>query len=212
MDDGVCVPCVRENAISYKQGDNNCVVEACQTGYHPNGQKCEKDVIACEAPNAVAATQKWDDDKNAFAECIVTECAEGFHVEVNTCQADEQVCEVEHGVGVRVWNHKANVWGDCIATKCDPGYTNDRNQTNELWKQCGRCNNMYGSNGELAASTYIEECEIASCMYEGELYTLDNNECLLICDSYSDETGSRRWNSASGRCEHVCAPGYMEWR
>ncbi len=211
MDDGVCVPCARENAISYKQGDNNCVIESCQTGFHPNGQMCEKDVIACEAPNAVAATQKWDHSKNAFAECVVTECADGFHVEVNTCQADEQTCDVENGIGVRVWNHKAHAWGECVATKCDPGYTNDRSQTNELWKQCGRCNNMYSANGDLAASTYVNGCEIASCMYEGELYTLDNNECLLICDNYSDETGSRRWVASSGRCEHKCAPGYMEW-
>lgn len=210
MDNGVCKPCAREHAISYKQG-GNCVVESCANGYHPNGQQCEGDVVECSAPNAVAAKQTWDADKNAFGACMITECEEGYHLGANACQLDEQVCELEHGVGVREWNHKANNWGECIATKCEPGYTNDPSLTNELWKQCGRCNNMYSANGELAVSSYVQGCEIAACMYQGELYTLENNECRLICDTYSDETGSRRWNASRKKCERTCEPGYTSW-
>ena len=68
---------------------------------------------------------------------------------------------------------------------------------------------MYGANGELAVSSYVQGCEIAACMYQGELYTLENNECRLICDTYSDETGSRRWNG--NKCEFDCKPGYTSW-
>ncbi|MBO5662773.1 MAG: hypothetical protein J6S12_02840, partial [Alphaproteobacteria bacterium] len=208
---GKCQACARENALSYKKDGGNCVVESCVSGFHPNGQACEVDTVECSVPNAVAATRVWDASKQAFGECVITECEEGYHLGANTCQADEQVCELEHGIGIREWNHKKNTWGDCIATKCDPGYTNDRSQTNELWKQCGRCNNMYSAGGELAASSYVDGCEIATCMYEGELYTLENNECVLICDTYSDETGSRRWNASRKKCERTCEPGYMSW-
>ncbi len=210
MINGICKPCAREHAISYKPS-GNCVVESCASGYHPNGQQCEEDVIGCSAPNAVAATQTWIASKNAFGACIITECEDGYHLGENACQVDEQTCELEHGIGTREWNHKTNKWGDCIATKCDPGYTNDPSQTNELWEQCGRCNNMYSANGELAASSYVQGCEIAACMYQGELYTLENNECRLICDTYSDETGSRRWNASRGKCERTCEPGYTSW-
>ncbi len=207
---GICTPCARENAISYKQG-GNCVIESCVSGFHPNGQVCEANVIECSAPNAIASTQKWDSNKNAFGECIITECADGYHLGSNACQANEQVCELEHGIGVREWNHNTNKWGECVATECDPGYTNDSSLTNEGWKQCGRCNNMYSANGELAVSSYVKGCEIASCMYQGELYNLENNECRLICDTYSDETGSRKWNASRKKCEHTCAPGYVTW-
>ena len=210
MAGGICKPCAREYAISYKK-EGNCVVESCASGYHPNGQQCEDDVIECSAPNAVSAKQTWDTTRNAFGACMITECEAGYHLGANTCQVDEQVCELEHGVGVREWNHKTNTWGECIATKCEPGYTNDPSLTNELWKQCGRCNNMYSANGELAVSSYVQGCEIAACMYQGELYTLENNECRLICDTYSDETGSRRWNASRKKCERTCEPGYTSW-
>ena len=210
MDNGICKPCAREHAISYKP-NGNCIVESCASGYHPNGQQCESNVVECSAPNAISATQTWDASRNAFGACMITECADGYHLGANACQVDEQVCELEHGVGVREWNHKTNTWGECIATKCEPGYTNEPGQTNELWKQCGRCNNMYSANGDLAASSYVQGCEIAACMYQGELYTLENNECRLICDTYSDETGSRRWDASRKKCERTCEPGYTSW-
>ena len=68
---------------------------------------------------------------------------------------------------------------------------------------------MYDTNGELAVSTYITECEIAACMYQGEKYTLENNECVPICESESDETGRRYWNGT--KCVHECEDGYTTW-
>ncbi|MBQ8686313.1 MAG: InlB B-repeat-containing protein [Alphaproteobacteria bacterium] len=209
---GVCKPCARENAITYKQ-NGNCVVESCASGFHPNGQACESDVTGCVAPNALAATQVWNPSKNAFGECIITKCDAGYHLAANACQVDEQVCELEHGIGLQEWNHDTNTWGECIATECDPGYTNDRSQTNELWKQCGRCNNMYSADGDLAASSYVQECEIAACMYQGEKYILENNECRLICNEFEDETGRRYWDNNKKKCIHDCnkEKGYVPW-
>ena len=173
--------------------------------------ECAEDVAECAAPNAVAATQTWDVRTNAFGPCMITECESGYHLAENVCQLDEQVCELPHGVGMREWNHNSNRWGDCVATKCDPGYTNDPAQTNQLWEQCGECANKYSAYGQVAASSYVDECEIAACLYQGELYNLENNECVQICTTYSDETGSRRWNPDTRKCEHDCADGYMMW-
>ena len=210
MFNGICKPCAREYAVTYKQG-GNCVVESCASGYHPNGTQCESDVVECTAPNAVAATQKWDAKQNVFGACVITQCAEGYHIGANACQPDVQACELENGVGLREWNHNSNSWDECVATKCNPGYTNNPSLTSELGKQCGRCDNMYSANGDLAASSYVRECEIAACMYQGEKYILENNECRLICDTYSDETGSRRWNESRKKCERTCAAGYTNW-
>ncbi len=210
MVNGICEPCAREHAITYKQS-GNCVVESCTNGYHPNGTQCESDTIECAAPNAVAALQKWDAKQNAFGACIITQCADGYHIGANACQPDVQACELENGIGVREWNHDSNSWDECVATKCNPGYTNDPSLTSELGKQCGRCDNMYSANGDLAASSYVRECEIAACMYQGEKYTLENNECRLICDTYTDETGTRRWNESRKKCERMCEPGYTNW-
>ena len=213
MINGKCQPCNRPFAISYKP-NANCVVESCALGYHPNGQYCEGDVIECTAPNAVVATRTWNHKKNAFAECVIEECADGYHLTANICQSDEQVCELPHGVGVRTWNHQDGIWGDCIATKCEPGYTMDSSLTNEYWEQCGRCNNMYAENGELAVSGYVDGCEIAACMYQGEKYALVNNECLFICPEISvadDGTGSQHWDEDTKKCVRECQPGYMQW-
>ena len=209
----MCIPCAREYAISYKE-NGNCVVESCENGYHPNGQYCQENITKCTVPNAVAATQTWNIAKNAYDECIITECADGYHLTANTCQSDEQVCELPHGIGVRTWNHSKNEWGDCIATKCEPGYTMDSSLTNEYWEQCGRCNNMYAENGELAVSGYVDGCEIAACMYQGEKYALVNNECLFICRDISvadDGTGSQHWDDDTKKCVRECQPGYMQW-
>ena len=170
-------------------------------------------MTGCVAPNALAATQVWNPSKNAFGECIITKCDAGYHLAANACQVDEQVCELEHGIGLQEWNHNTNTWGECIATECDPGYTNDRSQTNELWKQCGRCNNMYSADGDLAASSYVQECEIAACMYQGEKYILENNECRLICNEFEDETGRRYWDNNKKKCIHDCneEKGYVQW-
>ena len=207
------MPCAREHAISYKT-NGNCVVESCENGYHPNGQFCEEDVVVCEAPNAIAATQKWNNLKNAYEECLVTKCEDGYHLLANACQADTQMCELEHGIGVREWNHLDGVWGECVATHCDPGYTNDRYLTNENWTQCGRCNNMYAANGDLAVSSYVQECEIAACMYQGQKYTLTNNECEFICPTITeadDETGTQFWSEKDKKCIRTCNTGYMPW-
>jgi hypothetical protein len=140
---------------------------------------------------------------------MVTQCAENLHIEANACVPDVQSCEIAHGIGEKVYNHDLNKWNDCIATSCQPGYTTNPMLTNEAWEQCGQCNNMYGANGERVVSSYLSDCKIATCMYQGEKYILENNECRLICDKYSDETGSRYWNGS--KCVHDCKPGFLAW-
>ena len=209
MINGKCELCVRDNALTFKSGAGNCVVESCLYGYHPFGQSCVPNTRECSIDGALSAEQKWDTKTNNFGPCMVTECAEGYHIDANTCVLDVQTCELENGMGEKVYNHDLKQWGDCVVTTCKPGYTNDPSQTNETWKQCGQCNNMFGANGERAVSSYLTECEIASCMYQGEKYILENNECVLICDERSDETGSRYWNG--NKCVHECKPGFLTW-
>jgi len=212
MINGTCVPCNRPHALSYLP-KGNCMVASCEIGYHPNGQYCEGDIKQCNAPHATRASQKWDSKLNSFSTCQIEECEEGYHIASNACVANEQVCAVEHGVGIKEWNTRTNSWGDCVATSCDAGYTNDPSETNERSKQCGQCKNKFSVLGEVAASTYIRGCEIATCLYQGELYNLENNECVPICevDGFEDETGTRKWDPSRKKCVRSCKAGYTMW-
>ncbi len=211
--DGRCKRCDRANATAYKP-NGNCLVAKCHTGFHPEGDQCADDVKTCTAPNALAASQTWDSKLGAFGICKITECVDGYHVSSNTCVPDVEVCSVEHGTGTREWDENRGTWGECIATSCEPGYTNDSYESDEPNKQCGRCRNAKSVLGQDAASSYIEGCTIAACMYQGELYNLENNECVPICpvgEEYEDETGTMKWNSTTKKCERKCNDGYMAW-
>ena len=213
MVNGSCKPCNRENALSYKP-DGNCIIESCVIGYHPYNSVCEEDVKDCTdvAPNATVATQKWDAAHGAFGICTIKSCEDGFHLASNACVENEQVCNVPNGVGTKTWNTATGSWNECIATSCVPGYTNDPYEKNNASEQCSACRNKFSVLGEVAAASYSTGCEIASCLYQGEKYNLDNNECVPICDRpYSDETGSLRWNNATKKCERTCNPGYISW-
>ena len=206
---GKCTACPYDkNAVTYGDG---CKIDSCAFGYHPNGSVCDSDIIDCVAPNGLHAQREWDRVKKAYGICKIVECADDYRLVDNVCLPNTEVCTLANGVGIREWDFNKNKWGACIATSCNPGYTNDRSMTNEIWLQCGRCNNAYGKDGELAVSSYVRECEIATCMYQGELYALENNECRLICDEYSDETGRRYWDSSRKKCIHDCAPGFIKW-
>ena len=205
---GKCTPCNRDNALSYSP-TGNCMVTECTDGFYPYMQECVPENIICDAPNADMAYKHWNVENRAYGPCIISECTTGFHVSANTCVPNTQSCVLEHGIGEQTWDLIQEQWGKCIATECMPGYTTDSRLTNDMLDgQCGRCSNMFVDN-DLAVSSYISECEIASCMYQGEKYTLENNECILICDEYSDETGSRYWDGK--KCFHDCADGYTIW-
>lgn len=209
---GVCQPCDRANAISYKPGAN-CEIESCAFGYHPQGQECVENVATCTAPHADDATKTWNQSMNAFGTCIIHSCVSGYHVSSNACVLDEADCVVENGTGFKEWDDVRGKWGECQVTYCAPGYTSDPALTNERTKPCGECKNKYSVLGELAVSSYIAECEIAACMYQGEMYNLNNNECEPICDviGHEDETGTMKWNPRSGKCERVCKEGFTAW-
>ncbi len=211
---GHCMPCNREHAISYKPM-GNCVVDACVSGYHPQGDQCVSDVIVCNAPNATAAHQQWDNRHNKYGICVVTECADGYHVESNACADNIQPCDIANGVGEHEWNPDKQGWGECVAVSCNPGYTSDVTEMDarDGAQQCGRCRNAFGVEGQLAVERYSQGCEIAECKYPNELYDLQNNECVPICEvgGYEDETGYRRWNPNTKRCEIECHSGYRMW-
>ncbi|MDR1338054.1 MAG: hypothetical protein LBJ73_03430 [Rickettsiales bacterium] len=209
---GVCKPCDRDKALSYNTS-GNCEIASCVAGYHPNGQSCEGNVIECLAPNADEATQTWNAAKKAFGICTIKTCAPGYHVSSNACVIDEQECVVENGTGYKEWDSAKNRWGDCVVTYCKPGYSFDPSETNELTKPCGQCKNKFSVLGELAVSSYTAGCDIAACMYQGEMYNLEGGECVPICDvnGYEDETGTMKWNSGSKKCVRQCKEGFTAW-
>lgn len=209
MIDGQCAPCNRPHALTYDMNVGNCNVTSCEIGYHPYGQSCELNIKECSVPNAVSAQERWDEHKKAFGPCKVIECESGYHIAANACVPDVQPCTVENGTGVHEWNHDTNKWNACVATSCNPGYTNDPSETNDANAECGRCANMFGVNGERAASSYVRGCEIASCMYQGEIYNLENNECKPICTEDSDDTGTRK--RVGNKCVSTCNAGYTAW-
>ena len=212
LKDGECVPCDREFAMTYKE-QGNCQIETCVAGYFSTGTTCEKSSRPCEAPNAISAEEKWDFEKNEFGQCTAIECEDGYHIESGACISDTQQCNIANGVGIKEWNHSKNAWDKCIATYCDSGYTNDPAETNERIEQCGECRNKYAVRGELAVSSYVQGCEIAACMYQGERYNLENNECVPICptEEYEDETGTMVWDESSETCIRTCKEGYAMW-
>ena len=214
MKNGKCEPCNREHALTY-QKVGNCIVASCEVNYHPNGQSCEYDVQECTAPNAVSAEKRWDAKLQAFSVCTILECDTGFHISSNACVSDQQPCTVEHGTGIKEWDHVTNQWGKCVPTYCDAGYTNDPDlvDSRDASKPCGVCRNKFAVDGEIAASSYVRECEIASCMYQGEMYNLEDNECKPICSvvGYSDETGTEKWDATRKKCVRTCNAGYTSW-
>ena len=214
MKNGKCEPCNREHALTY-QKVGNCIVASCEVNYHPNGQSCEYDVQECTAPNAVSAEKRWDAKLQAFSVCTILECDTGFHISSNACVSDQQPCTVEHGTGIKEWNHVTNQWGKCVPTYCDAGYTNDPDlvDSRDASKPCGVCRNKFAVDGEIAASSYVRGCEIASCMYQGEMYNLEDNECKPICSvvGYSDETGTEKWDATRKKCVRTCNAGYTSW-
>ncbi len=205
---GRCHACDRENALTYHE-TGNCLVKTCAYGYHPYMKNCYENIKTCMLPNATYAIQTWNDSNMAFGPCVATECEYGYHIENDKCQQDIQPCTVKNGIGEMVWDEFNQRWGDCIVTRCTPGYTSDKTQTSEYWEQCGRCNNKYGINGEIVVSSYLEECEIGACLYQGEKYILENNECRLICTNKSDNTGIQYWDK--NHCVQKCNPGYTQW-
>jgi len=215
---GVCKDCNRANALTYKLS-GNCIVDSCKDGYHPNGTQCDPDVISCTLTNAVTATRTWAN--GTYGVCTPIVCQTGYHISANACVKSTQTCTIANGIGAQEWVGDAltGSWGPCTATSCNPGWTLDKTLTDEqstvIAGGCGACRNKFGVFGEVAAGTYTSECDIAACLYQGELYNLDNNECVPICDpnGRTDETGTMTWDKVNHKCIRSCntAAGYMPW-
>ncbi len=210
--DHECIPCSYDlNALTYLQ-DGNCMVDICKPGYHAEGLYCVGNDTECTAPHATVAIRKWNSGADDYGVCIIQECEDGYHIESNTCVSNTATCDIENGTGIKTWDVVAGAWGLCEVTECEAGFTNDPYLTNERLKQCGHCKNKFTDQGELSASSYVRECEIATCMYQGEKYALEDNQCVLICkDGFEDETGTMRWNASRGRCERTCKAGFTTW-
>ena len=211
---GACLPCNRPNATQYKPG-GGCTITACTFGYHPNvaGSACEGDTIVCTAPHATVAMRLWENGQ--FGVCTVIACEPGYHINSNACVLDSQACAIENGSGVQEWvgDSATGYWGECRVASCNPGFTSDPSESAQPTKKCGTCKNRYGLGGETAVSSYVAGCEIATCMYQGELYNLENNECVPLCTGTirSDETGMIIWNPTQNKCVRTCSDGYIDW-
>ena|GEM_PF-1009858 len=191
----------------------------CKSGYHSEtgtggAQLCVSDTRQCTFPNADSAVQKFAN--GTWGACEPVKCKAGFNLENKNCVTNEQSCPIANGTGIREWipsGTSGGKWTACEAIACDPGYTMDKSQTNDKVSPCGACRNMFGPDGKtIAANGYIEDCRIESCVAQGELYNLTNNECVQICNSgREDETGIMLWNSSSRKCDRTCKPGYVSW-
>lgn len=199
---GTCEPC--PDGSSSNPGATSidqCFITECPTGQHIDHGACYDDVMECTAPHASYATRTWNPSLAAYGSCIIQECIDGYHIASNACVLDEQFCAVPNGRGEREWT--GTQWGECIVTQCDPGFEN-------TGTACRECDNRR-VNGEIAASSYASGCEIATCMYHGQKYILENNECRAICEKPDDHTGSMRWDDTTKKCVRTCNPGYKMW-
>ena len=169
----------RENYIKSLISNESQVIK-CIAGMRPDGDICVPGSEECKITNALVAEMVWDETSGDYGKCIVKECVSGYHIASNQCVPDTRTCDVENGSGFQEWNYDTNTWNECIVTSCEPGYTNDRFESDTPNKPCGRCRNAYDKEGNIAVSTYVRECEIGACMYQGELYALENNECCNL--------------------------------
>ncbi len=198
--DGACEPCPEGYSSNPGAiGIDQCFISECPVGQHIEHGECQDDVMECAAPHAAYATRTWNPAMGAYGSCQIQECINGYHITSNACVLDEELCTVPNGRGEREWNGTA--WGDCVITQCDPGFEN-------TGTACNECANRR-ANGEIAVSSYAFECEIATCMYHGQKYILENNECRPICEDAEDETGTKHWDGT--KCVHTCNPGYKMW-
>lgn len=204
-ENGICEPCPEDySSVPGSVGLDACFLAACPTGQHIAHGACEDDVIICDAPYAATATRTWNPRLGAYGSCQIQECEDGYHVASNACVPNDQLCNVANGRGERIWN--GTQWGNCVVTECDPGFEPNASNT-----ACGRCGNYMGADGQPAVSSYITGCEIATCMYQGQKYALENGECIPICETASDDTGSKHWDNTTKKCVRTCNPGYKMW-
>ena len=179
----------------------NTTCDACPTAQHAENGQCVDDVIECELPDANYATRTWNQSMGAYGPCTVVTCAPDYHLVSNVCVKDTRECAITNGYGTQDWN--GTQWGKCVAEVCDAGFE-------IVGDSCVECSNRR-QNGEIVVSSYANGCEIASCMYHGQKYILNNNECELICETKSDETGSMSWNESRQKCARTCNQGYKMW-
>ncbi len=197
-----CEPCPENySSIRGAVGVDACFLVSCPDGQHVEYGECKDDVIPCDAPNATNASRKWNETLRAYGSCIVAACETNYHVASNACTADTRACAVEGGRGEQVWD--GNKWGDCEITQCNPGFIDNGNT-------CVECPNRR-VDGEIAVSSYATECEIASCMYQGQKYALEGDRCEPICNKPDDGTGHMEWNESQKKCVRTCNPGYKMW-
>lgn len=186
-----------------------CFVDpnSCAEDEHIEHGVCMPNEKACSVPDALGtgAVRVWNDAIGTYGPCTVKVdgCNPGYHVSGNACVKDTETCVVEHGQGTRIWIDNQSGWSDCDVTTCDPGYE-------FIGNACVECGNRR-VNGEVAVSGYIYECEIAACMYQGQKYALQGNECVPICENASDETGTKVWDERTNKCIRTCNPGYKMW-
>ncbi len=206
--DGVCVNCP-ENYTSLEGAKNidECYLYKCDEGQHIEHGKCVSNIQACVVPNALNASggvREWDENLRAYGPCVTQGCDDGYHVSGNACVKDIETCTVANGRGEHSWNSDTNEWYECKVQTCDAGYYQSNNE-------CVECENRRDANDEIAVSGYIYGCEIAACMYQGQKYALQNNECVPICEDATDDTGSKRWDDNRKQCIRTCNPGYKMW-
>ena len=210
QDGEVCTPCPTcQTSLAGATSIKECFVDpmCCAEDEHIEHGVCTPNVKACSVPDApgTGAVRVWNPAIGTYGPCTVSECNPGYHVSGNACVKDTETCTMEHGQGTRTWINNESRWSDCDVTKCDPGY-----EPNSGYTACDECANRR-VNGEVAVSGYIYECEIAACMYQGQKYALQNNECVPICENASDETGTKVWDERTKKCIRTCNPGYKMW-
>jgi hypothetical protein len=206
-----CEPCDIDNAIAYKLVvGGECVVDVCKSGYHLVGNECISNTESCAVQNG-EGERAWAN--GSWGSCAAVDCDADHHIENSLCVPDTRSCNIADGSGVQNWvgGVSSGRWGDCGAESCNPGFTSDRSLTNDWTVPCGRCNNYYGDDGLPAVGSYSSGCDIAVCMHQGEKYIPEGDECVPICESRSDETGTMLFNSSTNKCQRTCETGYVLW-
>jgi len=174
-----------------------CLVVACNSGFHVEGSACVSDLRACTVADGTGS-QEWS---GAWGECIVAACNAEFHAEANACVADSRACEIADGFGTQSWS---GAWGECVLASCDAGFHAEGNACVADSRAC----EIGNGSGTQAWSGTWGECVLAACNAgfhaEASACVADSRACDI-----PGGAGTQGWSGAWGSCVLVaCCSGY----
>ncbi len=169
----------------YKEyGDTTCtMIEACNSGYTLNNNKCVANDTDCtsEIANATSAVRVLDRASGKWGACTLKECRNGYTAENNKCVANTAECtgselygvDKNAKIGTKTWENDG--WGICKISECHQEYSLYENKCYITEKKCDPMPDGATKATQTWRDTKYSECIISEC---GSGLELKDNACV----------------------------------